>query len=88
MISFDSVWNRIERMAGAEFQQIRGGHFRYSIKNGALIPDRTNRLIPRSNFETAFRQVPLQNTVPLQRLQGPSYIYAVLMDARIRGRDW
>jgi len=38
--------------------------------------------------EEAFRLAPLKNTVIVQRLQGPSYIYAVLMDKRIRQNDW
>jgi hypothetical protein len=32
--------------------------------------------------------VPLENTVPVQHLRGPSYIYAILMDPRIRQDDW
>jgi hypothetical protein len=31
---------------------------------------------------------PLPNTVPVQNLQGPSYLYAILMDSRIRDGDW
>lgn len=88
MASFDAVWSRIECNAGGVFCQIRGGEFTYAIKNGALVPDRTNRQIPRSNFKTAFDLLPLESTSQLQRLQGPSYIYAVLMDGRIRGSDW
>ena len=88
MVPFSTVWRRIETHAGAVFSQIRGGEFRYTIKSGCVFLDRTNRQIPRSNFESAFKLVPLKNTVPLQRFQGPSYIYAILMDGRIRSRDW
>jgi hypothetical protein len=35
-----------------------------------------------------FELVPLTTTAPLQRLQGPSYLYAILMDDRIRHGDW
>jgi hypothetical protein len=88
MASFTEVWNRIERHAGETFHQMRGGEFTYVIRSGSLVPDRTNRQIPRSNFEKAFESVPLRDTTPLQSLQGPSYIFAVLMDARIRNSDW
>ena len=88
MISFDVAWSRIQHNAGEKFRQIRGGEFSYAIKNGAVIPDRTNRQIPRSNFLTAFDLLPFENTSRLQSLQGPSYIYAILMDKRIRGNDW
>lgn len=87
-IDFPTVWHRIEMHAGEKFRQKRGGTFIYSISGGCLIPDRTNRQIPRSHFEKGFGLLPLETTVPLQQLQGPSYIFAVLMDARIRGADW
>jgi hypothetical protein len=88
MVPFVTVWNRIKAHAGEKFTQIRGGQFTYEVVSGCLIPDRTNRQIPKSNFEEAFRLAPLKNTVPVQHLQGPSYIYAVLMDKRIRQDEW
>lgn len=88
MLTFDEVWRRIEANAGEPFQQIRGGEFRYEVRSGAVWPDRTNRALPRAHFEKALEHVPLSSTVPLQRLQGPSYLYAILMDGRIRQSDW
>ena len=38
--------------------------------------------------EEALKFVPLNNTVPLQNLQAPSYLFAILMDKRIRKSDW
>lgn len=87
-VKFDSVWDRIKLNAGEPFYQIRGGKFTYIVSGGHVIPDRTNQQIPRSHFEEAFRQTPLKNTASLQHLRGPSYIYAILMDKRIRGNDW
>ena len=84
----DVVWSRIAAHCGEEFRQIRGGVFRYEVSGGALRPDRTNRQIPKSDFKKALGLVPLTSTVGLQHLQGPSYIYAVLMDPRIRQGDW
>jgi hypothetical protein len=82
------VWRRIERHAGEEFRQIRGRRFTYEVHSGCVIPSTTRRRINRLNFEEALKLVPLQNTVAVQHLQGPSYIYAILMDPRIRGADW
>ena len=87
-MEFTEVWSRIESHAGEEFFQIRNKPFTYEIRSGCLIPSTTNRNIPRSNFEEAFGLRPLQNTVPVQHLQGPSYIYAVLMDERISLGEW
>lgn len=83
-----TVWARIEGRAGETFTQKRGGEFTYDISAGCLIPDRTNRLLPKADFEKALSLVPLKGPGQIQHLQGPSYICAVLMDARIRHGDW
>jgi hypothetical protein len=82
------VWERIERHAGEVFRQIRGAEFRYVVADGHLIPDRTRQQIPRSHFEKALTFVPFSTTKEIQHLRGPSYIFAVLMDPRIRAGEW
>ena len=86
--SFEAVWDRIHALQGETFRQIRGGEFTYTVRSGYLAPDRTNRLIPRADFEQAWEMAPLESTVPVQRLQGPSYIYAIIMDPRVRAGEW
>jgi hypothetical protein len=88
MISFEEVWQRILSHAGEEFTQIRGGKFTYEVGSGSIKPDRTNQNIPKSQFQEAISFVPLENTVPVQHLRGPSYIFAIMMDERIRCNDW
>jgi hypothetical protein len=83
-----TIWGRIEAHAGETFRQKQGGAFTYEVRAGCVVPDRTNRLLPRSNFEKALQQVPLKGPGQIQNLQGPSYIYALLMDSRVRGTDW
>jgi hypothetical protein len=84
----DAVWQRICRNEGETFHQKRGGEFTYSVISGALVPNRTNQQIPRSQFADALKLVPLFGTKSIHHLRGPSYIYAVLMDPRIKGEDW
>jgi hypothetical protein len=86
--TIEPVWQRIEKNAEKIFRQIKGGEFTYEVQHGHLIPDRTSRQIPRSNFEKALELVPLSTTKEIQHLQGPSYIFAVLMDPRIRKDEW
>jgi hypothetical protein len=86
--AFELVWRRIEHHAGEEFEMIRGARFLYSIDSGQLIPNRTKQRIPRSQFEKAFKIVPLESTAIIQHLRGPSFIFAVLMDRRIRLNQW
>ena len=88
MPTIDEVWGRIEAHAGEVFQQKRGALFTYAVAGGCVRPDRTNRLLPRADFAAALELVPSPTTVPFQRLQGPSYIWAVLHDPRIRMDDW
>ncbi len=79
----ETIWKNIESHAGEIFRQIRGGEFTYVMKGNAVVPDRTNVQISKAYFIEALEHYPLSNTVPLQKLRGPSYIYAILMDKRI-----
>lgn len=88
MPNIETVWHRIVSHQGETFRQIRGQEFSYSINQSVLNPSTTNQNLPKSEFEKALRCMPLENTVPLQKLRGPSYLYAILMDRRIRAADW
>lgn len=85
---FAAVWVRIAAHAGQPFYQIRGGEFRYQVAGQSLRLDRTNQPIPYTHLEEAYGLVPLANTSAVQRLRAPSYIYAILMDPRIRQSAW
>lgn len=87
MISIDTVWARITARAGEQFRQIRGKSFTYEVRGSSVVPEGINQNIPRADFEKALELLPLDNTVPVQNLRGPSYIYAILMDTRIRRSD-
>lgn len=87
-INIETLWARLADHEGDAFTQIRGGTFSYSLSHTALRPDRTDWAIPRTHFEEALALVPLKSTVAVQHLYGPSYIYAVLMDPRVRTSGW
>lgn len=86
--TIEEVWEKILSNEGGIFRQIRGGEFTYSAKGNLLFLDRTNRSITKNTVKEALKHVPLKNTVPLQNLQAPSYLYAILTDARIRNKSW
>jgi hypothetical protein len=86
-MSFDVVWSRIQAHQGEVFHQVRGGEFTYYLSGQAVRPDRTNRLLPRSQFEKALKRFPVGGPGDLYDLQGPSYLYAILTDERISRRD-
>ncbi len=82
------LWSILERLEGEEFRQIRGKVFTYALMPTGLEPSTTDWVIPRGHFSQALELVPLKNTVPVQHLYGPSFIYAVLMDPRVRDGHW
>ena len=84
-VAFETIWQRIEAFAGQEFRQKRGGEFTYVIESGCVSPNRTNRMLPRSQFEQAWERMPPDGPGALQDLQGPSYLWAILIDPRISG---
>lgn len=88
MITIDELWQRVKAREGEVFRQIRGKEFSYSIDRDVFVPSTTHWLIPKKHFQEALALVPLSDTAAVQHLYGPSYIYAVLMDERIRGTDW
>lgn len=88
MTCIENVWKRIELHEGQTFCQLRGGEFTYRMSGRSIKLDRTNQNIPMVHFERALEAVPLENTTQVQHLRGPSYIFAILMDPRIRAGEW
>lgn len=54
------------------------------MAGGYIVPDRSNYPIPLKHIDTALQRAPFRSTTVLQDLRGPSHIYAILMDSRIR----
>jgi hypothetical protein len=86
MTTIDQVWNNIKTNQNEVFHQIRGQSFSYIVQGNAVRPSATNRSISKGDFEKAISRLPLRNTVTIQDLQGPSYVFALLNDERIVGK--
>jgi hypothetical protein len=87
-IRVDEVWRRIAAHEGDTFRQVRGQSFTFTLDGKVLRPSTVNQNLSQATFEKALARVPLRSTSDVQDLRGPSYLYAILMDPRIRGRDW
>ena len=85
--SWESTWRRVLALQGEAFHQKRGKPFTYTVRHGAVHPATTNRALPRSHFQKALLRMPLDGPGEIQDLQGPSYIWAILTDPRVRGGD-
>lgn len=88
IIRTDEVWRRIIAREGDTFRLVRGQTFTYKVDGKVLRPSTVNQNLSRATFERALERVPLLSTADVQDLRGPSYLYAILMDDRIRERDW
>jgi hypothetical protein len=80
----DVVWSRILAHAGEEFRLVRGARFTYHVRGNSVVPNRTDYPIHRSQFEIALGRMPLGGPSEIQDLRGPSYVFAILTDGRIR----
>ncbi len=88
MSSINDVWRRIAGRQGEVFRQVRGASFTYRLDGAVLVPDRTDYGLGKSQFARAIERVPLPNTAAARDLRGRSYIFAILMDPRIRAGEW
>ena len=87
--NISTVWRRIVDNEGKTFRQKLGQEFIYTIKGNAIVPSTTKWSISISSFEKALKYVPLKNTAIIQKsCYGPSYVFAILMDQRIRNGLW
>ena len=82
-MNIELIWERICRHEGETFRQIKGKEFTYTVNGNSIKLSTTNYNFAKSTFEKALAFLPLENTVPIQHLSAPSYLYAILTDSRI-----
>lgn len=86
----EAMWARIRAHAGQSGFLTRDGVDRaYDLDGDAVVVRHVRSArIPRGRFEKALERVPFRNLGDVEAPWGRSYIYAILMDSRIRARDW
>ncbi len=88
----ESVWRRIESQEGEEFKTVRQLPFTYSVEGAGLWffreGRRINRKLTRSQANEAISRCPLTATTEIKDLMDYPYLFALLMDPRIRGEAW
>lgn len=89
MRSISEVWERIRAHQNEHFETVRGLPFTYAVTGNELITDRSDFPLHASQFEKTLELLPLDRPGKINDLvHGPSYVWAMLHDARIRGSDW
>ena len=88
-MSIDELWDGLRRFEGDEFETKTGRRFTYEITGAVLRPSRTDYNLSKAEFEKALALVPFDGPGVINRtVRGPAYMWALLHDKRIRGRDW
>jgi hypothetical protein len=86
------VWKRIESHQGEEFRTVTGLPFTHSVEGAGIwfFRDgrRINRKLTRAQTEVAIARCPLSTTTEIKDLIDYPYLFALLMDARIRGESF
>jgi len=86
------VWKRIESHQGEEFRTVTGLPFTYAVEGPGIWffreARRINRKLTRTQTEAAIARCPLSTTTEIKDLIDYPYLFALLMDARIRGESW
>lgn len=83
------VWNRLSALEGEEFKTKTGLPFTYTISGDVLRVSRTEYNLTKANFAKAFKAVPFDGPGNIQNdVRGPSYVWALLHDSRVRNGEW
>jgi hypothetical protein len=88
----DEIWARIERYQGEEFYTASQLPVTFRVEGNGIWFFREGRLInrkaTRTQVEVAISRCPLKTTTEIRDLIDYPYLFAVLMDRRIRGKCW
>ena len=80
----DSIWEKVKLHQGEIFHTVRGLEFSYRVSGETVIHTRSKETLSRSDFEKAVRLAPQKPSDLHNDVAGPSYVYAIITDPRIR----
>jgi hypothetical protein len=88
----EAVWQRIEKLQGEQFHTARGLPFVFEVEGNGIWffrdGKRINRKLTRAQVEVAISRCPLKSTTEIKDLMDYAYLFAMLMDRRIRSQAW
>ena len=87
--TIDDVWHRLKALEGHEFQTKTGKPFTFEIDGDVFRPSRTKYNVSKNDFRKALELAPFDGPGIVNSLvRGPSFVWAVLHDIRVRRQDW
>ena len=88
----DAVWRRVVKHQNRQFQTVRGLPFTFAVEGTGIWffrdGKRVKRKLTRAQFAVALSRCPPTRTTVIKYLMDYPYLFAVLMDGRIRGQEW
>jgi hypothetical protein len=66
--SFNSIWLQIVACQGQRFRTVKGFPFTYEVKGQVLRVSRAKQNLPRSEFEKAYKLMPLTGPGQINRI--------------------
>lgn len=86
-MNIETVWNNIKQHAGEVFCTITGIEYTYVVYTDyLLVNDLTSRKITKCMIEQAIAiSDPTPKKIELKGCRGPSYIWGIITDKRIKG---
>ena len=80
----DGIWEKVKQHQGETFQTVTGLEFTYTVIGEKVVHTRSKVTLSRSNFEKAVRLNPQKPSDLHNEVSGPSYVYAIITDTRLR----
>lgn len=89
MRTISEIWPRIRAHQNEQFHLKLGKKFAYTVDGNILTLDCfPDYPVHAGQFEKALTRVPLAGPNGINDLRAPSYVWAILHDARVRQTDW
>ena len=86
---FEEVWKRVVSRAGELFFTKTGLRFTFAVEEDRLTVNRIRHPISRADLARAYGLVPVEGPSGLPPgVRGPSYVWAILHDARVSLKQW
>lgn len=90
MVTIEAIWLRIRLHEGSTFRTVSGVEFAYEVDGNRLrTTSKAPGWIDKDSFGAVLSRVPASGPSDLGAVvYGPSYVWGILHDKRIRGADY
>lgn len=80
----NDIWEKIKQHQGETFYTVQGLEFSYRVEGEKVIHTRSAKPLSRTDFEKAELLAPQKPSDLHNAVRGPSYVYAIVTDPRLR----